>query len=263
LALPSLFALPRLSDGLADTVIGALLGALLAGAGLVGVSRREPFGLAAICCYGALLLLWPYRVSRFLLPLVPLIGVVIAGGAARLTSRLPGRLRWLGPVAAASLLVAFAVRSDAKAIEGGRGCDRSRPFDSPGCYSERGRGFFQAVGEAARITPQDALILTPKMATVYYLAGRRAVDEREAASLDPEGFERLIEGRAVKVAILSGGHDDQWSIARTLAGQCGRWALEREFGGGSTLLLRRSPGLGRDSLSVTCDAILRFLAKSP
>ena len=260
-SLPSVFSIPGWPDTAADGAIGAGLGLVLAAWGLIALYRREPFPIAALLLYGALLLVWPYRVSRFLAPLVPVISVVVVAGAAWPARRFRWRLPWLGPAVLGVILGGFGLRQDRAALAVSDSCDRSRPFESEGCYSPLGRGFFQAVLEAGRMSSTGAVFLTPKMATLHYLVDRPSVDELEAASLDSEGLERLIQRHGVQFALVSKIHDDQWAIAKSLSGHCERWRLERSFDGGTTLLLRRAAAESSgESLPEACPAIARFLA---
>ena len=104
-----------------------------------------------------------------------------------------------------------------------------------------------------------ACLLAPKAATVYYLTGRRTVNELEAAALEPAALLAFLRAQDVAYVLLSRIHLDQWTLALRLAAVCDDLALVGE--GGADALLLRLPAPGSPpGPGPACAAVRQFAA---
>jgi hypothetical protein len=103
--------------------------------------------------------------------------------------------------------------------------------------------------------------MSPKMATVYYLIGRRSIDELRATRLGPEELRKHLRVFQVQYILFSRIHQDQKWLAERLQSSCEEWELRGEFAGGA-LLLRRTENQPPEQARASCEAISRF-AKGP
>ncbi len=243
-----------------DNVVALLIGLVLGAAGVVELWRRQPLALLSSAAYCAVLVVWPYRVTRFLVPLLPIVVLTLVAGARCLTARLAGWRGWALPGGIAALLTAFNLPVIVTDVRAMRRCERLHPFESPGCYGPRSRGFFSAAMDADRIAARDATFLSPKMATLFYLTGRRSVNERQAAALDADAIGSFLDSNRVDYILLSLVHEDQTTTAWRLRQECRRWVVLGSYDQGATVLLgRASARPGKDA----CDAIARLAAIPP
>jgi hypothetical protein len=251
------FAIPGIPGTKIDNVAGFIVALGLGLFGVIELWRRLPLAIIAGAVYTAVILVWPYLVARFLLPLVPLVVLAVVLGARRITARAKGGTAWAAPLGIAGLLTLVNLTAVSGKLRAQRGCDRARPVESS-CFPPSSRGWFEAVALAGRRSPADAVFLAPKPATLYYLIGRRSVNELQAAALDTPRLAEFLDQQQVDYVLLSRIHVDQLSIAAGIYGLCRRWEVLGSFDDGATLLLSRPSGDRPASPNDACAAVAKL-----
>ena len=199
---------------------GALVAALV-GAGVVWAVWRArhlaPALVAGLCCYTAVVLLWPYPPFRFVGAVWPVALLAVAAGAGRRRSRI---VPALAGSALAFALVGFARRAGLR--EGGGGAE-----------------WQPLVATIRPLVPRDAVLASSNPALYYLTLGVRGVPN-----------ERMRSYRYYRLGYWStawGLGDDLWAIVHRYhptyllmerRGAEGRWAA------GS--LIRQCPGVMRE-----------------
>lgn len=241
--LPTILAIPTVPDTVADNALWLVVLLGFGGVGVAVLGRRNSGWLAVAGCYGAILAVWPYVLGRFVAPLVPLVALVVIEGSRVTLGRVNRRAGVTAAIALATVLSIAAFAKDRRLLAGKAGCDRARPYDTPACFERVEFAFLQTVFDAARVTPVDAVLLTPKAPAVYYLIGRRTLEERLAASLRAPALHDYLAEHGARDLLLSQIHSDQATIAAALLPRCDEWEVVSSRGNGSALLLRRQgPG---------------------
>jgi hypothetical protein len=254
-SLPTALGLPTLPGTKVDNWFWVLLVAVLLGGGAWSLRREQAGVLLYLALYAALLVCWPYRIRRFLVPVLPLLLVLLLAGALRAWPR-GRRGAWVLPGLLLLALAGGGVSTVAARWRALSGCDRSAPYASARCFSPPQLGFFAAARLVAETLPATEVLLTPKAATLNYLTGRLTVDELAAAALDSAALEAFLRERAVRYIVLSRIHIDQRTIAGALRGFCRSLTLVGRPGPGSILLrLEAGEATGENG----CVALAQFV----
>lgn len=262
-AIPDVLAQPALPDTPVDNLLGLALTLLLGAAGTIWLVRRERTVVLALASYAAVLLVWPYQFSRFLLPVLPLLALLLLVGAWRVAARVgvPGHG---APVvgAFAVVLALFALPPSAARQREVGACDRNADVRrSLTCVTGRQRDFFAAVEQAASLAPGTPL-LTAKPATVFALTGRVAV--RQEAALkerDPDRFIAWLRDAGVESVLLSHVHIQQWGLSPMLEARCRSFEVVRTFPTHAALLrlaASDSAPPSPEAAAAACEAIARW-----
>ena len=145
----------------------------LGAVGLWSVRKRLPLLPLYVLSFMGLLLVYPFKLTRFFMPLAPLVLLAIFLGAIALTRR------WKPAVGAAVIvLLSCAILTSsvprslvlAKQLDY---CDRSAALTSPQCWRPATNAFLAAVRRANEVLPKDAVVLTIKEAAFNYYTGRK------------------------------------------------------------------------------------------
>ena len=179
---------PAISDRAVDNVIGMPIVMLALLAGLPALFAAWPAAFLYLAAYGGLLLLWPWPVPRFIVPVLPLIVPTTLIGVGRLVRLF--RPRWeesaifvvAGVLAVNSLGIVYGV------IQRQKGCVAGGPLPSRACLDENQASFFSAVQYIRDHDSPDAIFLSGKPATLYYYTGRPVVSMTQALSQTPSDF---------------------------------------------------------------------------
>lgn len=256
-ALPAALAVPTLPGTWVDNLVAALVLATGLAVGLWSRRRRTPLVIGYLALYGLLLLAWPYALTRFLIPVVPLVLWLTLAGLGELVSVGRARARLLVP----SLVAAGLVLSGASSLRATwarvRRCDRGAPRHATACFNPDQLAFFRGVEAIDTLAPAGSPLLTAKGATIYWLTGRSSVEELAAASLDPAALSVFLDRQGVSHIFLSRIHLDQRTIAAALQPRCAELEFLAEPAPGALVLRRRAPA---DEGSNGCAALVRFLA---
>ncbi len=124
---------PTVQGSVLDDVIAVpvLLGGL--GVGLFALAIEWPATIVYIVSYGALLMVWPWTIGRFLLPLLPWLVSALIIGIDRLVAIVRPRWRTAGICLAAGVLALKGLSDTSHTIERRQPCDRAAALPSRAC----------------------------------------------------------------------------------------------------------------------------------
>ncbi|MEO6444840.1 MAG: hypothetical protein ABIZ91_11180 [Gemmatimonadaceae bacterium] len=255
---PTVLAIPFRDQPIFLRVMWLSLAAALCLTGAVLLFPRAPLLVVGTAAYLALLVLWPYVLLRYLVPVIPFAIALLLAGAWVVGNRL-GRRPVGGHAAAgvvALLLFALAARQDVMRLHTVANCDRSRAAADSDCFPEFERSYF-AAASAVRALPDDsANFLVSREALFHVLTGRHTAWEAEAAQLrEPEALANYLTLRNVSYVLLSQTNFNQWSLGRPLRGLCDRLRVVGEFGPKVSLLVFAPPGAPGDN---ACERMARW-----
>jgi hypothetical protein len=154
--------------------------------------------------YGAVLMVWPYTLQRFLDPLLPYVITAIVVGVNRLTAV---RRRWQTPalVVVAVLFAVGGLTGSLDLILKRRSCDRASLFPSARCLADLGGwdGYFAAAHYVRERVPPDAIFATFAPATLFYSTGHRAAQLTPALGGPSSQFVSLLRQYRVSYLLLA------------------------------------------------------------
>lgn len=245
---------------LAVVVVGLTVGLWL-------LWRRWRLAAIYLLGYGSLLLVWPWPIGRFLLPLLPLVIPVVLLGLGAAIRRL--RPSWASPVVlAVAALLLFTATSRTSALVGYAAvCDRSHyPFPpSATCMSPDRVSFFRAVAFIRDSLPEDATFLAVKSEPLWYYTGRRSVLYPSALSTSPEGFVPYLRSQGVGWILLGSlGLGEVTRMAERLEANCRELRLVAPFPPRTYLFRLAPPGApeGSDGGGAACRAMAEYRASN-
>jgi hypothetical protein len=184
----------------------AILG--LGGVGLWSVRKRAPLLPVYVAFFLGLLWLYPFKLTRFYMPVAPLLLLSMFLGAIALTRR------WrpiVGAAVISMISAAILLRSVPRALEMASSrarCDRSAPFTSQECFRPETVAFIAAAQRAREVLPSNAVVLTIKEAAFHYYTGLKVyhmlVGSRNSGD-DPLSYLNRVGIEYVLISAYVGG----------------------------------------------------------
>lgn len=170
---PARLSIPTVPNTRFDNAawLAAMLVATLAGLAAAW-SRWRP-AVPAFLAYAALLLIWPYAVGRFVIPMLPVLVALMLLGAWRIGMRFGPRAALVLGLVLAAIPIAGGSRALAGLVEH-RGSCLADDEESSLCGEVAAR--YQATAlRVDSLIPGDAPVFTSKEGTFYYHARRQVV----------------------------------------------------------------------------------------
>lgn len=224
--------------------------------GLRVVGRRWQLLLLVLLFYGAALIVWPWSYERFVSPVTSMLLVVIAAGALHLFRNRTKRVQRIALVGLAAFFVVGSVQAGLPTLTAMLSCDRSRPLESPTCYTEDRRGLLQLAAYVRDSTPPDALFFISKEAAFYLHSGRRSVRGTNYARLPSDSLGPVLRRRGVTFTAVTpiGANARRHNMA--IAGACREFEKVASFDGDAVLLRLRATPIDHDD--ETCQLIAEW-----
>jgi MFS family permease len=261
-ALHSTLAVPTVPDTAIDNgVIGILLIIGLA-SGFIALLGRWRTGALYLLGYAVLLTYWPWRIERYLIPLVPLLIPTVLLGFASLgrVVRRPGWGTSVGAALIAATALSGVLKSSRLAVEGAH-CDRGVEQQLQKCQPLEQRGFFEAIAYVNTHLREDAVVATVKSAPFYYYTGRQTPLVGALTSQSDSSFMPFVRQTGVSFILLARLQVSEHNrVGRRLRANCEELELEAEFPG-PTLLLRVPTEAESTPNQDACEAIVRYQAR--
>jgi hypothetical protein len=110
-----------------------------------------------------------------MLPLVPLLVPLFLGGIAHLVGRGRPEFGTAAAMVLAAVLAATGCSRTWPLLRDGIACDRGSAVPSGSCIRPDTRSYVAAAASIRTALPPDAVLLSAKPATLYWLSGRRSV----------------------------------------------------------------------------------------
>jgi len=249
---------PTLSGTMVDNLLSVVVVFGLAGLGLVVASRRALSLAAYVCTYFAFLALWPHKLSRFLLPMIPFVLLLIAWGASVLVQRWPRKRLAVVFGLLGAFVVIGCLQQYLPNLKESLACPRENPLESPACFTEPQRSFFALARYVRENMPASAKFLTTKEATFGYYTGRQVMHPDLAILKFGADLLPSISARGIEYIVLSPLIGTRLPIG--LLPVCRQLETVTSFPGG-TSLLRIRPETGPPD--GTCDAVAKLRENFP
>lgn len=237
-----------------DNVLWAALGIATIPVGLLVAWRRWRLLVLVLLFYAAALLAWPWRYERFVSPITSMLLVLIAVGTAYLLRRQRTRVQHVALAGVASLFVVGSIQAGMPTLRAMMACDRSRPLESPTCYTEDRRGLLQLAEYARERTPPDAVFFVPKEGAFYLHSGRRTVRDIQFLRVPPDSLGAVLRRHGVSYAAVSPIGVSFQGHNRIIALACREFEKVASFEGDAVLLRLRENG-PIDHDDETCESI--------
>lgn len=222
--LPEVIALPGVLSAQGRDLWGTLLAVLcLVGLGLMW--RRWRQAVLYVVVYGAVLLAWPIRSSRFLYGVTPLI-ILATMVTVETFTRANRLLRGIALTVFALALVAGGAVGWAADWRELQDCDRARPLERPGCFTEDARTLYvaaRALGSSA--LPGGAALAVHDPMVAYY-SGRKTANMLTAMRGDSAAYLPDLQARGIRYIIFG---RTQGAELRMLAPRVARWCHRLEL----------------------------------
>jgi hypothetical protein len=213
--------------------------------------------------YALLLVVWPYALGRFLLPVLPWILLSMAAGAGALGARWNHRLGIALPMLLIAPALGGSLARDLGRARDAAGCERDHPLASPGCFGASERAFFAAVRYTRDSLPRDAVILTAKEGTFHFYTGRRTAQLLGAVELDAPALARYLDERRARYILLSHLKLDSWALRAPVIELCPRLRVVRAWEPATLLLRLETPAAPDSSATSRCIAAVERWAAAP
>jgi hypothetical protein len=258
LTVMSALELPHVAGTRVDNLLWLLAITTFGAVGLWGMRRWWLAGALVLVCTGGLLAVWPFVLSRYLVPILPLGIIALVSGAGDADMLARTRVRWRGrgnllPAILALGILVGAVPQTTTLLRTARDCRSRGEYAGGRCNDADERAFFEATGFIASSTPDSARFLAAKEGAFYYYAHRQVVPIYGVTEGRIGDIPAYLAANRAEYIFLSHLKIDEWAAARPLLAICGDLTVVRNWGP-TTLLLRLNPG-GTSSSTTACDAI--------
>jgi hypothetical protein len=194
---------PTFAGSSIDNVAWILLIFGLGGVGLWSVRKRLPLLPLYVLSFMGLLLVYPFKLTRFFMPLAPLVLLAMFLGVIALTRRWkPGVGVAVMVLLSGGILTHSVPRSLAlaKKLEH---CDRSAALTSPQCWRPETNAFLAATRRANEVLPRDAVVLTIKEAAFNYYTGREVYHPDLAYKKGGKNMLAFLSRMGINYALVS------------------------------------------------------------
>lgn len=243
---------PNIRGVRADNVAVAILLATSTLTGLVVLWKRWRIAALYLATYGGILLIWPWTVGRFVVPLLPLLMLAVLlglgtgarwiahlAGSWTASTRTPSRWPpWITPVGTAwTVVLAFALATTlwgsartVQEVHTSRECARGSEPPDASCVLRDQASFFEALRYISQELPEDAVILSAKPEPLHHYTRRLTAPIDDALRQSPDGFLSFAREHGTGYVLL--GSLQQAEIHRLpelLEPNCRELALVREF----------------------------------
>lgn len=240
--LPWSMGLPTVPGTKLDNLawLAVMIVSLAGGLVLLWRKSRAVFGYLVFA--GILILLWPWRVDRLLVPIVPFVIAAMLMGTHLLTAKLGPALR-TSLLAGLAVLMALGATRTALARDARMSrCDREDPYRTTGCYARLGLILAQAAEHLRANAPAGTVVLTRSPPEIHYLSGHRAIPAELIVALPEGGAARFLSSRNARYALITEPKEYQLrAVVPALLRSCREFRVEKRFDNGGLLLFLGTP----------------------
>ena len=192
--------------------------------------------------YAAALAAWPWHYERFVSPITSMLLVLIAVGAVHLLRGRSERVRGFVLAGVASLFVVGSIQAGLPTLQAMMACDRSRPLESPSCFSDDRRGLLKLAAFAREQTPLDAVFFVPKEGAFYLHSERKTVRDNRFLKVPPDSLGAVLRRNGVMYAVITPIGIYRRTHSTLIAKACREFEKVASFEGDAFLLQLRAGG---------------------
>lgn len=238
-SLPANLGAPSLDISWLDNAAWLLLIAILLGAGLWASWKKAPSVTAYTASYFLFLAFWPTKLSRFIIPIVPFVLLLLAWGAWVLAERWKPKLVVAVAGLGAVLLCWGSLSGAYQKYESASRCVPRTAVDRGGnCFSDDQRSFFALMDYVKRELPDTAAFVTTKEATFGYYTGRKVLHPDLAIQKYEIGLLPKLVAHGIEYIVVSPLHPTP--LPKILVPRCRDLEVVRSFPPRTALLHIRS-----------------------
>jgi hypothetical protein len=256
---PHSLMLPAVDGTVVDNLVLGGGAALAGAAGLWLFYRHWRPAAYYLLAYGAILAVWPWFSSRFIVPLLVLIAPAVLLGCEAIVGRVSRRL---APAAMTIIALTMAVGGgleSTRLVRRAAACERgSRPPDES-CLSRDSESFFRAVAYVGSELPDDAVVFSGRPATLNLYTDRMTVSRSRvlsSAMADSVGLASL-RGEGVTHLLISHVKNTELDLAAELVSRCADLSLVTIFEPRALLLEVPPDGQSPDN-EAACEALRAY-----
>lgn len=241
--LPQRLPLPGSGGMLIDNVLGALIVAAGVGIGFFAFYRRWRVAVFYLLAYVLLLVLWPWQLSRFVDPILPVLVPVVLLGVGELAARMKARWRMPAMALLALTMTVVGCSRTAELLRANAECERGLAWPPPACLRSDQQSFFAAAEYIRERTPRSAALVASKAAPLYYYTGRQSVALEPLVTGPPEHFVAEAQRAGAEYILLGTLHTlEVGGLAEVVEASCEELAFEAHFPPRTYLLRFRGDG---------------------
>jgi hypothetical protein len=252
-------ATPTIQGTVVDNIVSLLVLAVTIPVGLVALWRRWSGAAVYLATYTALILLFAWNQTRFLVPMLPLVvPVILLGGVSLARSFRP---RWAPSVLTVLVvLLVWGGSSRSATLVARNSCPRTEGIPVAECtWTPEQEKYFEALRYVQSNLPPGAVILTAKPGPLYYYTGRQSISAEAAARQRPEDFIGWVKGQGAGYVLLSAVHSTEIRFfSRLLQANCERVRLIQSFGPTALLFGLEGEATMTGTDGEACRAIARY-----
>jgi 4-amino-4-deoxy-L-arabinose transferase-like glycosyltransferase len=218
--IPWALAVPTIQGTIADNIVGLLIVGitLMAGFWVLWRQWRQP-ALYAVT-YGLVVLVFAWRTTRFLIPMLVLMVPCVLVGALSIARSF--RPRWANATLGVFVLLLTgggALRS--AELVASNNCPRTEGIPVAECawWPEQAR-YFDALRFIQAKLPKDAVILTAKSGALYYYTGHKSISFAGARVQHPDNFVAWLKTQGASHILLTSLADPERRLLPSLHANC-------------------------------------------
>lgn len=252
---PTALGFPAVPGTWFDNLFGALLLAVLLPAGLYYFWRRWPAAAWVLLAYGALNVVWPWTLVRYVVPLTPLLLLCLFAGAVEIAERWwPGRAKGLFVGALGVYLLLGAGIRLSNELRRWAACDREDPLSGPHCFSTPGDySFVRAARYLDETLPPGTVVFSDKSVTFYYFSGHPTLHIEDLLREDSVSLAPALRRHQVEWTVVSNAGSHRRRQGPLVATACRDFDLVRAFDS-TTVVLRLRPPDAAPEWGPACEA---------
>jgi hypothetical protein len=257
-SLPHVLGVPTAPGTPIDNLFWIITLAVLIPVGLVSFGRAWPLAAWYVVVYGALLAVWPWTTSRFLVSLIPMLVATLVVGLQALGARYAAPRQTTIVGVFASVLVLTGGIRQVQSVADYAPCRVEDTLAAPGCFSPEQHAYLSGARYAADALPANAVIVAAKEATFGHYSSRRVYSLWRLETLAQEPLPSHLEGAGITHVFLGRMKQAEWGLALWLRKVCQGFELEQAFTP-HTYLFRVAPDAVPGDNRNACEAISAYL----
>lgn len=224
---PLVVSAPSVPGTLVDNVIGSAVLAIAGLAGLLVFWKQWRAAALYVLLTLAVLMVWPFFLTRFAVPLAPLLAAGIVLGLQALVR--PLRWRIVTMVAVSATLAATGLARSLHFVDRHGGCVRGSWPPAPSCTSPDRTSVFNAAMWLRAHLPPDAVVVYAKPETIAYYSGRKAYPVLELLGQGSSLVDRVRSIGAQWILLSAVAAPEPRVLRERLQSDCARLALVASF----------------------------------
>jgi hypothetical protein len=245
---------PSIPNTSLDNIAALLCLIGLGAAGLFLLWRRgDRLPALYVVCYAGMLTIYPWKVGRFLIPLLPILLLAVLVAVAHLTRRKGA----IGTAVACGLVVLPLMLHSATIlaarIPGAQACRDVDVVRTEGCLTPTARAYMEVTRYAADSLPKSAVVTTVKEAVFHLHTGLTTFHPGRVGKRSGTEMLAFMRGKGVEYLMLS-NYPDGNTIAPAIGDGCRELELLTQASP-QTFLFRLRPADTVASASSACDAV--------